>query len=256
MESAPIKLPDALKSEHLTKGIKPIITCIGSYNDFGVKGISSIVDELSDEQPIGNHNVDYYEVPFVVEEKNFLGGGKTWTISSIDNLNKYSQKFFDCTGLVVTGKDRITRQNISFLSHQDPTKFLKTEKNKFKSHLEDRLTEIRDRCEKGTIDAVVVGGQYPRDHKDDFHFTNGRTRKNYLDAIKLISEEVQQVLGFEPVIINGPKLRSDFDNVFYDNKNRRLYFVRPEVNPDTGSFTNSDIDKEKNKWPEKSDDND
>ena len=244
-----VKTIDSLKLEHLTGGIRPIMACVGSYSDYGVVEKTAIGEKFSEQ--LGNtHNVDYDGLSSDLAEKKFLGGEGTWTISTIDNLDKFSQGFFDCTGLIVAGRDKETGENISFLSHQDPKKFLRTNRNDFIVHLQQRLIEIKTRCKPGTVDAVVVGGKYiriPFDHKG----TDIDYRQDYLDSIELLSQEVQKTLGFEPVIIGGPKTKRGFsDNIFYKNKDRRLYFIRPRINSATGSFTHSGIDEEKGKWEE------
>jgi hypothetical protein len=38
------------------------------------------------------------------------------------------------------------------------------------------------------------------------------------------------------------------DAVYFDNENRRLYFIRPRVNPKTGAFVNSGIEEAKKEW--------
>ncbi len=91
---------------------------------------------------------------------------------------------------------------------------------------------------------MIVGGNYFKD-LDDFS-------ENYLGSIKLLSAETIKVLGFEPVVITGPKIVSGRDDIFYDNKNRRLYIIRPEVgNASTKSFVHGDIEKQKKEWEEK-----
>lgn len=248
-----LKSANSLKSEHLIKGVKPIMACVGSYGDYGISEEETFLKEHFDKPSDDVHNIDYYDDVFTNANKNFLGGGRTWTISIIDNLNKFSEKFFNCTGLIVTGKDKVTGKNISFLSHQDPNKFLSWKMGDFIDHLRQRLKEIQNRCEKGTIDTVIIGGSYPATGISSMY--SNLPRQNYLDSIKLLSLEVEQVLGFEPVVINGPKMEcsayNDYDTVYFDNENRRLYFVRPKVNPDTGSFTQTSIDKEKKKWEHK-----
>lgn len=37
------------------------------------------------------------------------------------------------------------------------------------------------------------------------------------------------------------------DDIYFDNKDRRLYFIQPNINSNTDSFAQSDIDKEKEK---------
>jgi len=61
-------------------------------------------------------------------------------------------------------------------------------------------------------------------------------------------------------VINGPKTKTNqfpyefereqkySDDVYYDNNNRRAYFVRPKVNPNTNDFASSDVHQEKTKW--------
>jgi hypothetical protein len=191
--------------------------------------------------------IDYHQRLQGLNEQHFLNAGEaTYVISTIDEANKYSRDYFDCTGLVVTGIDKETGRNISFLTHQDPKKFLKKKKEEFVADLNRRLEEMRSRCVSGTIDAVIVGGNYDEDESEKkISFA-----KNYLDSISLLTDEVKKSLGFEPIIINGPKTTLNQDDVFCDNEHRRLYFLRPAVNNNTQSFNNSEINKEKKKWDE------
>jgi hypothetical protein len=246
MESAPKTSPDVLKSEHLKAGIKPIIACIGSRDDIG---IDLDVLRAADTENNNVHNVDYYKSSESVKAKKFLGGGQTWTISTVDNLNKFSNEFYNCTGLVVVGKDKVTGQNISFLSHQDPTMFLKSLKKVFIKDMKKRLVEIKNKCEAGTIDAVVVGGQYPLNQPhSQFEDTPPQRRQEYVNSVNFLSSGVKQVLDFEPIVINGPKTGMSHDDVYFDNENRRLYFMRPNTNSKTGGFTNSNLKEERKNW--------
>jgi hypothetical protein len=61
---------DSKKFEHLKKGVKPIIVCIGDYGDFSEYGQISIREQFK-RQPISNHDVDYYEDPVLLEIKIF-----------------------------------------------------------------------------------------------------------------------------------------------------------------------------------------
>ncbi len=116
-------------------------------------------------------------------------------MSPIDNLDKLSRSFYNCTGAVVTGKDKNTSENISFLSHQDPEYFLDEEKKfRFARDLKRQIEELRRRSIEGSIDAVILGGQ--------------STGKEYVESIKLLGHEISDLLGFEPVVITGPKKRA------------------------------------------------
>lgn len=233
--------------EHLKEGVKPIIGCIGIPNDFNFDW--DTVEQRVMEKQFGNslgevHDVDYYSDPDYLKRNNFLNNGySTYVISPVDDIDKLSTRFLDCTGLVVTGIDKKTGKNISFLSHQDPKEFLSDNKDQFTVHLRQRFAEIKDRCIPSTIDAVIIGGNYITLPKSRSPY-----KQNYLNSIKLLSLETKQALGFEPSVINGPKQDMGEDKVYYDNENRRLYFIRPKVNPDTGSFVYSDIEEEKKRW--------
>lgn len=237
-------LPSENTEGHLKKGVKPIMACIGSFDDYYGSG-QNPKKEIFDEQLDNAHYVDYGGSADYLKKKNFLSTGyETYVLSVVDNKNKFSDRFFDCTGLVVAGIDKETGKNISFLSHQDPVKFLRNKKDDFIKHLEQQLGEIKERCISGTIDAIIVGGNY-------LNITNDMkldSKKKYLDSVELLSIEIKKILGFEPNVINGPKKIGGKDDIYYDNENKRLYFMRKKVNKDIGSFTNSSIEEEKKKW--------
>ena len=132
-------------------------------------------------------------------------------------------------------------------------------KDKFVGHLEQRLAEIKEKCEEGTIDAIILGGKDPSRKyvrevisKPNLDYIQKEQflamKQNYLDSIKLLSEKVEKFLGFHPVMINGPKTEKGYDNLYYDNKNRRVHFMRSTINSNVGSFVYSEIEEEKKKW--------
>lgn len=205
------------------EGARPIFACVGTPDDFEKSGFSP-------EQPLqilglGN------------DAQNIDSEGDT-SILKLDESNKYSKAFSVCTGLVVTGISRKTGKNVSFLSHQNANDVLE---GKFISSLRKLLNEINDECEPGTIDAVVIGGYNVGG--DNY------TKKNYLNSIKLLGKEVKKALKFEPMVVNGPKIGANKrDDIYYDTENRRLFFIRPEVNRDIGDFPTGDVKKQKSKW--------
>ncbi len=220
---------------HLIEGVKPIVACIGSLDDFKKSAISV-------EHPgahISNNfllhslkNIDWRYGTYGSEEKDCLTAGpRTYVISAIDNSNKFSEDFGSCTALIVAGIDKQTGKNISFATHQPYATA------DFIDSFQKRLFEMKERCKSGTVDAVIVGG------------VGSVLKEMYIEVIQLLSTKTQQILGFEPIVINGPKnINPKLEDIFYDNDHRRLYFIRPEVNPDTGSFVSSDADNEKGKW--------
>lgn len=222
------------------EGSRPIVACVGTMDNFKKSEISIKLPKghISNNFLLRNwktklKNVDWAHGTYESEENDYLTGGiSTYIISAIDDSNKYSQKFGACTGLIVAGIDKETRENISFITHQPSCSV------NFIADLKKRLLEMKEKCMLGTIDAVVVGG------------IGGRLfEKGYIKTIRLLSVEVRQTLGFEPVVINGPKTMTPItvDEIYYDN-NRKLYLIRPEVNQNTGSFVASDIEKYKDKF--------
>lgn len=236
------KLPEV---RHLKEGVRGIIACIGTRDQFveGKGPEREVFLDLSENVP-NAHNVDFHEEPYYLKKRGFKNNTeRSYVISSIDELDKFSERFFDCTGLVVTGQDKDTGLNISFISHQDPEYIFGSEnhRNSFTADLLERLAEIKRRSVEGTIDAVIVGGNY-RKHKDD-------SKRLYLESINLLAKETLKVLGFEPIVMTGPKTDVGQDDIFYSNKDRRLFIVRPEVgNDSTESFIPSSIEDQEKKW--------
>ena len=239
-----------LKSEHLREGVRPIMACIGTPEQFrdelnGIEPEEVLLDSSSEEN--SNRNIDWYGDPEELNKQKIKNAGAySYVMSSIDDLSKFSKSFKNCTGLIVTGTDKETGKNISFLTHQDPEYFLNFRKfkNKLTDDLRTQLEELKKRCEGGTIDAVIVGGNY-FENKTKF-------QENYIQSIELLSKEVKNVLGFEPVVMTGPKTemgKGGQDDVFFDNDNRRLYIMRREVGKDaTKSYLPSDIEEKRREW--------
>jgi hypothetical protein len=150
-------------------------------------------------------------------------------ISMVDGLDKKETGFLNCTGLVVCGIDKVTGKNISFMTHQDSIQlFMLGGKADFVMHLETQLNEIKDQCRPGTIDAVVVGGILDSGFETD----EGIYKKDYLESLKLLSREVDNVLGFDPVVVNGPKIDAtdSWDNFYFSTEERKAYLIRQRVN--------------------------
>jgi len=228
--------------EHLREGVRPIMTCVGTREDFDFR-LDHLVQYFNKSKSFPAHNIDYDAPSYVLNKNDFLNGGDgTYVISIPDSRDKFSQGYINCTGLIIAGIKK-NGEKVSILSHQDPDSFLSDTKEDFVRHLQERLQEILKICQPGTIDAVVVGGNYlPQPNFNTIY------KQHYLDSISLISREVEKILGFNPRVENGPKVVVGGDDLYFDNENRRLYFLRRKVNPETGSFTQATIDEEKNKW--------
>jgi hypothetical protein len=222
--------PDVLKLEHLAEGVKPIMACMGTYNEY--KG------DLSEFNNIGQE-VDYFAHPSETPEDWYRSPQKGYIISAIDSDSKFSRRLYQCTKLVAVGIDKNTGAEISFLTHQDPQS---VDKQPFKDHLKKRLNELKGKCAIGTIDVAIAGGQL--NTKYDVGV------EDYQKSIESLNEVVGESLGFEPEVIVGPKSLDDED-AYFDTKNRRLYLVRPERGvKHNASFKPSQIEDMKEKWIE------
>ncbi len=232
--------------EHLAPGVKPIITSIGTPIDFGRK-YSEILTHFDHGAIIrGVQNVNYHDDKSSLKKKNFLNAGElTYVISLVDSNDKFTKGLYNCTSAIVVGTDQKTGKNISFITHQNPNEFLLEKRKKFIKDFEKRMKEISRMCVPKSIDAIILGGNY----FEEVSQGNKKAKtfaENYVESINLLSSEVEKKLKFKPSIINGPKVSLGGDDVYFDNKNRRVNFIRPEdVNSNTQSFTAEEFEKQK-----------
>lgn len=260
-ESLPEVKPKTNKEplKHLKEGEKDIVACVGTPEHFKYDGKMNWI--LSGKDINYACNVDYRADPTILRQEGFLNDGKdSYVISPVDILDKYSRDYYNCTGLIIAGKEKRTGKNISFMSHQDPNYFLAKRKSKFSSDLIRQIQEIKDRCEEGTVDAIIFGGKYL---KTKTYAKSDPTRdvyiEEYLKSIRFVSEKVEQMLGFEPLIITGPKtVTGETETFFYDTLNRRLFLVRKQILKDKPekehsfdaikSFTLSELEEVRKNW--------
>jgi hypothetical protein len=234
---------DVLRSEHLKEGIRPIIASVESINTFPVMpnpGDVVYVDLYANKEEVLKNGLK-------------KEGNEDYVISQVDENDKFSHSFADCTGIIAVGLETKSGHNISFMSHQNPEYFLNKKVVKFVVDLQHSLGEIKNRCEEGTIDVIIIGGRYAKVR--DYGQSNVPDKdifiREYINSIKLISGNVRDELGFYPVIIGGPKLSPSYDNVFLDTQNRRLYIKRnnEKSTPDfLESFNADDIDEVSKSW--------
>ncbi len=217
------------RESHLKKSSDRIIVCLDEAES----------EKLTTEQKLEqfsfnvgeSQNSDLNSDYAKMREHGFTTGSidKSFIISPISSANKLSKEYVNCTGLIVVGKDKETGKNISFLTHQNPRYFLGAAKEEFISALESKLSEMKNRCEEGTIDAIAYGGMY-----DDLDHDSIISEK-YLESEQLIKNEVVKVLNFKPEFVNGPKIDNLFgkigkDEMYFKNETRQAYFIRPKVN--------------------------
>ncbi len=239
---------NSLKSMHLNKGTKPIIACVDVLGEKHNNVYDFQRKFFADSAQSGLEDVDYYLNARQTAERNFLSSGdSTYVISTIGTENKFSKKLANCTAVIVAGRDEETGKEISFLSHQDPFHFLKYGKAKFTRDLIWCLSEMKRRCVPGTIDAVIAGGNYFEDGQ--WAEMNKRYRDDYKKSVALLSEEIKEILGFEPAVITGPKTFDDIEHIYYYTCERRLYLLRPVVGDGSSeSYLPRNYPAQEKKW--------
>ncbi|MFA6324696.1 MAG: hypothetical protein WCX46_00490 [Candidatus Paceibacterota bacterium] len=258
-------IKNTLKGEHLKGGNKVIMGCIDDKNNPN-KENQYFLDEFKKNAEFLDFNYGEKEM----KDKNIKTSGKeTYLISPINEKNKYSINYLDCTGVIFVGKDKITGKNISCLTHQNPEKFLEDGdiQNEFIENLKKTTEEFKNSCEEGSIDIVIVGGNEDdvsrhtdnaiNDHRDDFtpgrdstDFLNIKPETKYINSIKLLNYQISKIIGFSPVIMTPMNRNFSTPNhslgVFFDTKNRRVYLSRPYQNKSIKNepFVASDIESQ------------
>lgn len=246
--SAEAERPNTLKSEHLEEGFRPIMACVEAESES--EGSHGAAQEVLDKP--GTYKVDFRQSPGKLKEAGFKNDGNdTYVISPVDSAGKYSDRYRECTGIVVCGRDKETGKDVSFLSHQS-NRFIQVNRKRqevFLNDLQERLKELKDKCEDRSVDAVVFGGNYMDLPSLNDAQPNKVLKDRYDKAVNLLSGAISEELGFEPVFITGPKQAEGEDMVVYDNDKRKVYITRPEVgNASTEPFLASGLEKQKEKW--------
>lgn len=229
--------------EHLKDGVKPIMTCAGHFSQFvddpgETVALSTLLENVrKTEQDPNIFNLRFYGEEDYFKKNQILNGGRrSYVISPIDSRNKICKDYTDCPGIAVAGRRKDTREEVSFLSHQNPGYFLRTkeEKERFLADLKSRLREMKEICEPGTIDAVLFAGRdndknpaskfrHNTDTKEPFRTEHDE----YIESIELLQNLIKDELGFMPAIPIEPKKTYE-EEVFYNTLHRRLYIIHPK----------------------------
>ena len=231
-----IKTPESEKYKHLSRDIKPIKPILGldSYKERMV-----LLAEFKKDSPeILNLNFEENTTEDLDNESILHSGYRTYTLSPLDKRDKYDEGLYHCVGFVVAG---ITEEgeHVSIFNHIRPLSFLnKEQQENFTKDLKSKLDEINKKCKKGTIDALIFGGNYSQKIN-----SNGITfKKDYLDTIEFIENLLKGDLKFEPRIENGPStITVGPDSAYYKTDKRELVLLRGQINDDIEDFPVSDI---------------
>lgn len=147
-------------------------------------------------------NADYINWYDMIDEKTRAYKENDFIISHIDEKNKYSNGYFNCTSLVLVFKDKNTGKNKSLLTHQNPNHFLSDKKGTFKNSLISILKEVLKNREEWTIDIAILWW-----NTNDFWI-------QYIESIQFLQEIIKNIFWFNPILIWWP-----VNNLYYDTNN-------------------------------------
>ena len=206
--------------------------------------ICSIISDLEYIEKFKWENIDRFWHTYKYPEKRhnidsiWFYARHGFVVSKIDNKNKYSEWFKNCTSLIVVWEDKETWENISFLTHQDPAYFLSEEnsnywirKESFINAINKQLDEIKKRSKPWTIDIVILW----------WHNGDGLWKKqnihwfDYYESLELLDYIVYKKLKFHPVVIWWASNIVWYDepdyvekNIYLDTSKRRIFYLKKE----------------------------
>ena len=114
---------------HLEKGVRPIVVCIlRSDPRKGEKDIRTDLEKIEvnkDRLYVRDNfinNRDALDVKWDGNPQQFSisPGARSYVISEISEKKKFTENMTACTSLVMSGIDKKTGKNISFITHQPP----------------------------------------------------------------------------------------------------------------------------------------
>lgn len=207
----------SLKNEHLTLGEKPLYISLDHIEEETVKKVLYLLWFW--------RGVDWYSSPLLNKILNNTNPEQdSYVISEVSTSNKHSRWYYDCTGVVLIGKNSKWK-NISLLTHQDP-KYLFCRfdahdcQNRFQNDLQTAIDKFKIQAIPWTIDACIVWWNYVV-WEVDFHWVDFDMKQNYINSIELLNEMISRNFWFPPVVV-GPIFSRWFSDIFLDTKNRRI----------------------------------
>jgi len=156
-----------------------------------------------------NIRYGYPELEHVISLGNNAG-----VISRNLETSKYSDQFYCCLGLVLTGIRQKNHQRISLLAHINPEYFADNDKSS--EILAESVTAFVDEVKNSSIQAIGFGGDI-----EDLHLPDT------LDKIGGMTE----ILASRPLlVINTPSIRTDERKDFYLETSQNCGYIFREDN--------------------------
>ncbi len=215
------------ENNHLKSPELQIVTCLDT------------IEDSKTPEDIDVNKLDIIDLYSSQEDATKFGARKSkeiaYIISGINDHDKISSKYKNCTGVIISGIDKQTQKPISLITHQNPGYILHGEGEDFTLALQETIEKFKSQCEDKTIDAVIMGGQILKfKGLSDASPAQKFLTEEYKNFLKLVSKLLEKELGFVPVVVGGPKTDKGIDMILYKNNTRRLFLYR---NKDAGGFS-------------------
>lgn len=167
--------------------------------------------------------IDYHASVNYFKRLHMLhNGSETYVISTCSPQDKFSKDYYNCTGIIMVGKDKNSKKQLSIMTHQDPEKFLTTKKEDFIDDLSIGIERIKDHTEQDSIDVIILGGH--------------NNLKEYEQSLVLLNKVITEKLNIEPTVIAGPDLRGGPTHAYFNTQKRRLYLIRQAPREDSTNY--------------------
>lgn len=194
-------------------------------------------------------NVDYYTHPNLLARSGMRNAGyKTYMLSGIDAYPKYSDTYRNCMGVAVVGVDQTTGENVSFLTHQNPSAFLGRQREQFEQDLRALAQEFFARVRPDTIEVALFGGYYSDEQDPNIGMSLSEA---YSVGTTLVSTILKKELGVEPHVAIGPSHPQRGSTAgLLDTENRRLFIEYPDQEDHryNTSFPASNLPEAEDTW--------
>lgn len=203
---------DALKSEHLGAGARPIMASLCESGDLTAESRAEI-KKITERGVFVDYfgSKDFFKQNDILHSRSF-----GYAISDCTTEDKYSEEYNYCVGAIFVGSPRCASKDVSFLTHHSPQTTARRYEEEFRADLRTRLQVLLEETQPGTVDAVILGG---RDEPSN----------DYLEAVYCLDKIISSEAGFSPAVLTGPNLAGEEGTTaaYFETQKRRLHLVRP-----------------------------
>jgi len=242
-----ITLPEEKEEKSLTDKFNTRLMCsLCNKHDIIINKEEKSFD-ISEQDLVNSTFIDYNQWWASYNTEWIRYKGLFYVISDLDDSNKYSLEYENCTSIIAVWKDRNTWKNISFLTHQHPDS---VQWNMFKRDLVKSLYELKEKSVEWSIDIVILG------------WNNIENFDEYFSTIDelwfLIEEEIwinadivwwytnndKESVNLTYDILNLPTTKE----IYLNTEERRVYFYKHFLDQESNiDFKATEIDEVINK---------